>query len=161
MISYSKSEKLAKVQDAFDTRRLFEYLTGQAGYTYISNYADAPTDSEVVFASILDYVKGYDTQPAWHEFEYTWLAVSKSKEFAWLSVYYLFEYLNFYLTGRSTLSEHAHLTIAEVLENLKKHKASLSKDKRWVGRMYKEGLWSDVNRMLNNMNKRFNLNMSV
>lgn len=161
MMSYSKSERLLKLQDAVDTARLFEYMTGQAGYSYVSNDADAPTETQDVFASILDYVQDDDTNPLWKKVESTWIEISKSKDYSWVSVYYLFAYLNYYSNKKGSISQHATDITGEVLSNIAKHKTSLSKDKRWVGRMYKNGLWQDALRVVNNVNERFNLQMTL
>ncbi|MDQ2772805.1 MAG: hypothetical protein M3Y54_20165 [Bacteroidota bacterium] len=161
MMTYSKSERLLRLQDAVDTGHLYDYMTGQAGYSYVSNYADAPTETQDVFASILDYVKNDEFNPLWENFEMTWITISKNKEYSWLAVYYLFGYLKYYSTKSGSIPQHATDTINQVLGNISKHKTTLSKDKRWVGRMYEDGLWQDVVRVVNNVNERFNLQMAI
>lgn len=161
MMSYSKSESLTKLHDAVKTARLFDYMTGQVGYSYVSNYADAPTETQDVFNSILDYVNNDDTNPLWEIFEKTWLAVSKDNDYSWLSVYYLFSYLNYYSIKKGKIPQHAVDTVTGVLNNVAKHKSILSKDKRWVGKAYKDGLWQDAVRVVNNVNERFNLQMTL
>ena len=149
------------MQDALNNLQMFEYLAGLNGYAYVSNYADAPTETQDVFSSVTTYV-GEDTNHAvWKYFETSWVDLSESREYSWLSLYYLYEYLNF-LNRKKILSDPKSKQLISVIAgNVSKNKISMKEDKRWVGRGYKDGLWGDAQRLINNINDDYYLGIVI
>lgn len=157
----TKEEKRARLQAAVAAHELYAYLIGQKSYGYVSNYADAPTDSQVVFSSIVEYVEGDTTHPLWLAFEQEWLRMSQDQEYAWLAVYYLYEYMSFFHKRKSLPIDKAQALATTILASVAKQKPQLQANKKWVGANYPRGLWDDAIRVVDNTNEMFNLHLQL
>lgn len=153
-------QQVNKLREAIDRGELFEYMVGENGYEYVSRDADVPTEDQVVFASIVALYRETKDVGIWKYFQVTWLAISTDATYSWLSLYYLYHCINYVAKPESY-----HIDIKGklplIINNLKKNREALSKDKRWVGSNYPEGLWGDVKRMVNNLNANYKLGIAL
>jgi hypothetical protein len=148
--------QINKLREAVEKGELFEYMVGENGYEYVSRDADVPTEDQVVFASIVALYRETKDDSIWKYFQATWLAISTDATYSWLSLYYLYHCVN-YITQPESYHIDIKGILPSIIDNLKKNKKYLSKNKRWVGSNYSDGLWGDAKRMINNLNTNYNL----
>ena len=145
--------KRALVADEF-----YEYLVGKKGYAYVCPYADMPTYPSEVFGSIVSYFNASKDLSIWQNFEKTVVAMSTDASYAWLSLYYLVEYLRY-----SQRVQPRNLTnlCVNITNNLGALKKELLHENAWVGSDYPDHLWGDVQRMIRNINEEMGLQLAV
>jgi|GEM_PF-3835094 len=151
-------EKAENLKRALQKGELFEYLVGEKDYAYVCPYADMPTYPAQVLASIVSYYDATGDSTVWQYFDASLLAVSADQQYAWLSLYYLVEYLRYSKRIRPlNLTQLSHT----VVENVRAAKESLLAAKKWVGRDYPDGLWGDAQRMVTNINEEHDLQLKL
>ena len=153
-------QEINKLQEAISRGELFEYMVGEKDYEYVCRDADVPTEDQVVFSSIAALYKKTMDVAIWKYFEATWIELSASPLYSWVSLYYLSNYLHYHSLADS-YSLDLKKILPVIISNLKMNKASLVKNKRWVGRGYKDGLWGDVKRMVTNIHRNYGLEIEL
>ena len=147
-----------KLKQALAKGELFEYMVGEKGYAYRNPYADMPTYPAEVFGSVVSYYNTSGDDSVWPYFDASLAALSADEEYSWLSVYYLVEYLRY-----SQRQRPVDLTAlsATILTNLRTTQVSLQQATKWGGRDYPNGLWGDVQRMVQNINEEHHLHLQL
>lgn len=155
------SKKLELLKEAIANNELTEFIMGSTKkYYLVCQYADMPTDPDQVFDSFKEYYQLTNDKNIWASFENEITNLNKISDGAWFSVYYLSMYLSYRKYTEKELMD-LKSTIKVIENGLNRFKTELEKNKKWVGNDFKNGLWGDVLRLVNILNNKFEINISL
>lgn len=140
---------------ALAENKLMEYLGGFPGYGLIDPYADSPTDPSAAFEPIRHLI--IDDEALREKVFDALSKLAKDKEYGWMAIYYLHSLRIF--EDAKKMEQIVPKLVMDIADGLRKNKASLSLNRKWVGVEYKDGLWGDVRRMNKILSEKYNLNV--
>jgi len=153
------SKKLELLKDAIFNNEMADFILGSNKKYYLAcPYADMPTDPDQIFDAFKEYYLETNNTEIWNSFEEEIIKLSYSDEGTWLSIYYLSMYLSYRkYSGKDFINIEK---VTQSIENgLDFFKIKLFENKKWVGSDFENGLWGDSMRLLNIINKKFELNI--
>ena len=151
-------KKLESLKGALLKGELYEYMVGQKDYGYVSPYADMPTYPADVFSSIVVYFNETKDKSLWSYFEASLVNMSADKMYCWFSLYYLAEYFRYSRRIRIVdLKNISEIIVGNITDN----KVHLIINYKWIGRDYYNGIWGDVQRMIDNINEENKINLKI
>ena len=148
------------IKEIIKKGQLFEYMIGEKEYSHTSRDADVPTEDQIVFASLVALYKETNDVAIWSYFEATCIGISADHNYSWMALYYLAHCIVYSKKQDSYLLNLDKL-VPVIISNIHHNKKYLSKNKKWVGANYNDGLWGDVKRMTENLNRRFELQIEL
>jgi hypothetical protein len=137
------------IGEAIESGTVYEVFIGLKNKSY-SQHASLPTDDEYVFNSWVAFLNS-QSEPHdrfWALYKDTIFRISKHDELSWLSVYYLYAWLN-YSQRKNHYPAEMQTIISTIIKNVSHFKDQLNQDYRWTG--YEKAnfsIWADVLRML-------------
>lgn len=148
------------LDEALEKNELFEFLTGQKEYSKPSPYDDFSVDTNNIFNQFRSYYLRTKDEKIWDYYRVSILLISKSPSFANLSLYYVYDYLSFCKSADLVFID-LHSFIKEITESLLTNEDLLCKDFSLIGKKFANGLWGDVVRMSQILNRCFGLDMRI
>ncbi|GAB3570558.1 hypothetical protein GCM10027578_26990 [Spirosoma luteolum] len=142
------------IERAINQNDFYFLLTGQKDYELVNSFADTPTDSNAVFFNIVEYYKKTKDEDVWKELINGLLKLCESSDYIWLVTYYISCYLRYEKETRYKPMKLEGLNIA-FNSGLKEFQRSLSDNYSWMGHGIEGGLYSDILRMSQSLEKRF------
>lgn len=128
---------------------IVELLTGRGGYALPNPYLDTPTEPIQVFAGIV--ASFGDNAKAMKSVLDGILTASKDPDYAWFSVYYLFDVIaNAKLFGAGF---DLQAFVNQVLANVRQQEKHLRTLKKWAGAQDPDGCWGIVDRLVGQIRK--------
>jgi hypothetical protein len=140
---------------AIEKRELPMYLAGYPDYKIHNPYADSPTYPQEAFIgleSMLASSEDFRTQ-----FQEALATVSQDKEYGWMTLYYVRQCKSFELNHGVVLLPDPLLV--ELGMNLKLNKGYFESNKKWLGAMYSNGLWGDIESMGKSLSNEFGISV--
>ena len=154
------NNKTAFLQEALAKHTLLDYLLGAKGYEYICPYADVPTYPEEVFDSIVGLVNHSKDAAIWSDFAASLLKISADTTYSWFALYYVSVYMRHFKTNGGEPVPLGNI-LPKIAANIQGNKAVLSKDQRWMGRGFPNGLWDNATSMAAILNRDFGLDIQL
>ncbi len=143
----------SNLERAIKSNELFLYLSGQKDYATICVLADMPTDPLIVLERVeKPFTDNLDFRS---KFLSALTEMSKSKEYSWLTMYYILGLLKI---SKRTGKHYLDHQMLEVFSHyIKSNKEVLEMNFKWMGKEWPNGLWGDVLRMSTIIQQRFDL----
>lgn len=115
-------------------------LKGENGSSTPCVFADLPTDPIKVINNIREqFIKDENFRTFFVE---SISLLSNDEEYSWLSLYYLFSILRVIKTNKLIID--INCLILNIEDGIKKNEIGLRNTFEWSGKLYKNGLWGDV-----------------
>ena len=156
MNSKLKLLKTAILKDEFN-----DFLTGlKKEYYLVCPYADMPTDPDQVFDLIKEYDLEFPNSEIWIKFEIEIIVMTSTQIGSWLSVYYLSMYLSY-----RKYKNREFVNLIKIIQSIEKgllnNREVLVQNRNWSGIDFQEGLWGDAVRLVDILNKKYDLNVDL
>ena len=141
------------IHEILSKNEFFSLLTGKGEYEMVCVLADMPTDPQKVMSYIkADIMKDNNVKMSFFN---SLIELSNSPTYSWLVLYYLVGILR--IEAREKVHLDSGSLIPEISKALLLHKEKLEKNHCWVGKIWSNGLWGDVERMSKNIFEEFGL----
>lgn len=143
----------AITKKAIEQGELVNYLAGFSGYGLPNPHADTPTDPTSVFQELIPLMN--DEVGFQDKVMDSLIELSLDKIYGWMVLYYFWDLKSFEKnSGVEVLSPKFYEKIGN---NLFANKISHIENKRWIGSMYRNGIWGEILVLNKNFFDRFGI----
>jgi hypothetical protein len=152
-------DKIAFLREALAKNELLDYMLGAKGHEYVCPYADVPTYHAEVFDSLVGYASQSQDDGIWSCFISSLLAISANPTYSWFTLYYVSAYLGYFNQQDEPIA--LDTIMPKLTANIQANKSALSKDQRWMGRGFPNGLWDNATSMAAILNRDLGLSIML